>query len=168
MNELILYSSSDGQVRLHLRVDGETVWLSQLEIAELFQISKQNVSLHAKNIFEDGELHKSSVVKESLTTAMDGKKYRTQLYNLDLILAIGYRVRSKRGVQGAGSISRERMERIAHERYGLFDQQRSKAEREQADANDLQEIEQIESGIMQAKTVNDMNDAPAPRHRRPD
>lgn len=99
MSELILYSSDDGQTRIHLRADGETVWLSQLEIAELFQTSKQNVSLHAKNIFEDGELSRTSVVKESLTTAADGKKYRTQLYNLDLILAIGYRVRSPRGVQ---------------------------------------------------------------------
>ncbi|MCL2076362.1 MAG: virulence RhuM family protein [Betaproteobacteria bacterium] len=99
MNELILYSSNDGQVKLHLRVDGETVWLSQLEIAELFQTSKQNVSLHARNIFGDGELNRSSVVKESLTTATDGKKYSIQHYNLDLILAIGYRVRSPRGVQ---------------------------------------------------------------------
>lgn len=99
MNELILYTSDDGKAQLHLRVEGDTIWLSQLEIAELFQTSKQNVSLHAKNIFEDGELTQDSVVKESLTTASDGKSYRTKLYNLDLILAIGYRVRSNRGVQ---------------------------------------------------------------------
>lgn len=99
MSELILYRSEDGQTRLHLRVDEGTVWLSQLEIAELFQTTKQNVSLHAKNIFGDGELSRDSVVKESLTTAADGKNYRTQQYNLDLILAIGYRVRSPRGVQ---------------------------------------------------------------------
>lgn len=99
MSELILYSSDDGQTRIQLRADGDTVWLNQLEIAELFQTSKQNVSLHAKNIFADNELVRDSVVKESLTTAADGKNYRTQLYNLDLILAIGYRVRSPRGVQ---------------------------------------------------------------------
>lgn len=99
MSELILYTSDDGQTRLHLRVETETIWLSQLEIAELFQTTKQNVSLHAKNIFEDKELRQDSVVKESLTTAADGKNYRTKLYNLDLILAIGYRVRSPRGVQ---------------------------------------------------------------------
>ncbi|MDF1761829.1 MAG: virulence RhuM family protein [Oleibacter sp.] len=99
MSELILYRSEDGQTRLHLRVDEGSVWLSQLEIAELFQTTKQNVSLHAKNIFEDDELSRDSVVKESLTTASDGKNYRTQQYNLDLILAIGYRVRSYRGVQ---------------------------------------------------------------------
>jgi hypothetical protein len=99
MSELVLYTSDDGRTRLDLRVDGQTVWLTQLEIAELFQTTKQNVSLHAKNIFADSELAESSVVKESLTTAADGKRYKTQLYNLDLILAIGYRVRSPRGVQ---------------------------------------------------------------------
>lgn len=99
MSELILYTSDDGKTQLHLRAESGSVWLSQLEIADLFQTSKQNVSLHAKNIFADGELIQSSVVKESLTTASDGKKYRTKLYNLDLILAIGYRVRSPRGVQ---------------------------------------------------------------------
>jgi len=99
MSDLILYTSDDGQTRLHLHVEAETIWLSQLEIAELFQTTKQNVSLHAKNILQDRELERGSVVKESLTTATDGKKYRTQLYSLDLILAIGYRVRSPRGVQ---------------------------------------------------------------------
>lgn len=99
MSELILYTSDDGQTQLHLRAESGSVWLSQLEIAELFQTSKQNISLHAKNIFSDGELRQDSVVRESLTTASDGKDYRTKLYNLDLILAIGYRVRSPRGVQ---------------------------------------------------------------------
>jgi hypothetical protein len=99
MSDLILYASKDGKTRLDLRVDGETVWLTQLEIAELFQTTKQNVSLHAKNIFQEEELATDSVVKDSLTTATDGKRYRTKLYNLDLILAIGYRVRSPRGVQ---------------------------------------------------------------------
>ncbi|MCL7929456.1 virulence RhuM family protein [Halomonas llamarensis] len=99
MSDLILYTTDDGRTQLHLRVEGDSIWLSQLEIAELFQTTKQNVSLHAKNIFEDSELRQDSVVKESLTTAADGKNYRTKLYNLDLILAIGYRVRSSRGVQ---------------------------------------------------------------------
>ncbi|GGB11779.1 2-hydroxyacid dehydrogenase [Brucella endophytica] len=99
MSDLILYSTEDGQTRINLRVEGNTVWLTQLEIAELFQTSKQNVSLHTKNIFNDKELVENSVVKDSLTTASDGKRYLTKLYNLDLILAIGYRVRSPRGVQ---------------------------------------------------------------------
>lgn len=102
MNELILYTSDDGQTRLHLRVEAETIWLSQMEIAELFQTTKQNVSLHAKNIFEDKELTPESTVKESLTVQSEGKrkvKRKISYYNLDLILAIGYRVRSPRGVQ---------------------------------------------------------------------
>ncbi len=102
MNELVLYTSDDGQTRLHLRVEGETIWLSQLEIAELFQTSKQNVSLHAKNIFEDKELEPEATVKESLTVQSEGArqvKRKISYYNLDLILAIGYRVRSPRGAQ---------------------------------------------------------------------
>jgi len=102
MSDLILYSSEDGQTRLHLRVEGQSVWLSQLEIAELFQTTKQNVSLHAKNIFEDGELGAEATVKESLTVQVEGQrqvKRKLTHYNLDLILAIGYRVRSPRGVQ---------------------------------------------------------------------
>lgn len=99
MSSMIIYTSDDGNTRINLRVEADTIWLSQLEIAELFQTTKQNVSLHAKNIFEEGELHPDSVVKDSLTTASDGKNYRTQLYHLELILAIGYRIRSPRGTQ---------------------------------------------------------------------
>ncbi len=99
MSSLIIYTSDDGQTQINLRVEGDSIWLSQLEIAELFQTTKQNVSLHAKNIFADGELSPDSVVKESLTTAADGKSYRTQHYHLELILAIGYRIRSPRGTQ---------------------------------------------------------------------
>ncbi|CAN0005856.1 unnamed protein product [Ectocarpus sp. 12 AP-2014] len=102
MSELILYTSDDGQTRLHLRVETETIWLSQLETAELFQTTKQNVSLHAKNIFEDNELNAEATVKDSLTVQSEGNrqvKRKISYYNLDLILAIGYRVRSSRGVQ---------------------------------------------------------------------
>lgn len=102
MSELILYTSDDGNTRIHLRMEGETIWLSQIEIAELFQTTKQNVSLHAKNIFADGELRPEATVKESLTVQHEGKRQVTRKivqYNLDLILAIGYRVRSPRGVQ---------------------------------------------------------------------
>ena len=83
MSELILYTSEDGRTRLDLRVEEDTVWLSQLEISELFQTTKQNVSLHAKNILEDGELAENSVVKESLTTAADGKRYKTKFISPD-------------------------------------------------------------------------------------
>jgi hypothetical protein len=99
MSELILYTTEDGRSKIKLRAEQQTVWLTQLEMAELFDATKQNISLHLKNVFKEGELIDESVVKESLTTAADGKRYRTQLYNLDAILAVGYRVRSPRGVQ---------------------------------------------------------------------
>jgi hypothetical protein len=99
MNDLILYTTDDGRSQIKLRAEQHTVWLTQLEMAELFDATKQNISLHLKNIFGEGELVEDSVVKESLTTAADGKRYQTLLYNLDAILAVGYRVRSPRGVQ---------------------------------------------------------------------
>ena len=99
MSDIVLYQTEDGAAQIELRVTDGTVWLSQSEIAGLFDTTKQNVSLHLKNILDDGELDADSVVKESLIPAADGKSYPTNLYNLDAILAIGYRVRSKRGVQ---------------------------------------------------------------------
>ncbi len=97
--ELILYRTEDGAATIGLRAVDGTVWLTQLEIAQLFDTSKQNASLHLSNLFTDGELVADSVVKESLTTAADGKSYRTMVYNLDAILAVGFRVRSPRGTQ---------------------------------------------------------------------
>ncbi len=97
--EIILYQTEDGAAQINLRAIDGTVWLTQAEMAALFDTSKQNVSLHLRNIFEDGELANDSVVKESLIPASDGKSYATLTYNLDAILAVGFRVRSKRGVQ---------------------------------------------------------------------
>ena len=98
-NDLIIYHSSDGRTEILLRAEDDSVWLTQLEMAELFATTKQNISLHIKNILEEGELPEHSVVKESLTTAADGKNYRTKLFNLHMILAVGYRVRSPRGTE---------------------------------------------------------------------
>ena len=97
--ELILYRTEDGREAIRLRAVDGTVWLTQAEIAVLFETTKQNVRLHLKNVFETGELLRDSVVKESLTTAADGKAYATLLHNLDAILAVGYRVRGPRGSQ---------------------------------------------------------------------
>ena len=102
MSELILYTSEDGQIHLHLRAEGQTIWLTQVEIAALFATSKQNVSLHAINIFEDGELSKEATVKESLIVQNEGGRgvqRKIAYYSLDLILAIGFRIRSPRGVE---------------------------------------------------------------------
>lgn len=102
MNNLILYTTDDGKSQIQLRADLGTVWLTQLEMAELFDATKQNISLHLKNIFEDGELDAAATIKESLTVQTEGTRQVQRpvtLYSLDAILAVGYRVRSPRGVQ---------------------------------------------------------------------
>ena len=99
MNDLILYTTEDGRSQIKLRVGQQTVWLTQREMAQLFDVSTDNVGLHLKNVFADGEVEGNSVTEESSVTAADGKNYLTKLYNLDAILAVGYRVRSPRGVQ---------------------------------------------------------------------
>lgn len=96
---LILYTTDDGRSQIKLRAKDQTVWLTQKEMSQLFDVSTDNVGLHLKNIFEDRELEGGAVTEESLVTAADGKNYITKLYNLDAILAVGYRVRSPRGVQ---------------------------------------------------------------------
>lgn len=95
----ILYQTEDGKTRIEVRLENDSVWLSQQVMAALFQTTKQNISFHLKNIFQTGELVESQVVKEYLTTASDGKRYMTKYYNLEAIIAIGYRVRSHRGTQ---------------------------------------------------------------------
>ncbi|NWK54587.1 virulence RhuM family protein [Verrucomicrobiaceae bacterium N1E253] len=98
----ILYTTEDGNSQIQLRAENETVWLSQLEMAELFNATKQNISLHLKNIYADEELSQEATVKDSLTVQTEGSRKVQRsltLYNLDAILAVGYRVRSPRGVQ---------------------------------------------------------------------
>lgn len=97
--EIILYTTEDGQSTIQLKAEGGSVWLTQAQMAELFQATKQNISLHIRNILSEGEQTEESVVKESLTTAADGKAYRTLHYSLPMIMAVGFRVRSPRGSQ---------------------------------------------------------------------
>lgn len=97
--ELVIFETLDKEISLSVEILENTVWLTQNQMAELFKTTKQNISLHANNCFKEGELDKKSVVKESLTTAADGKNYKTKLYNLDVIISVGYRVKSKRGVE---------------------------------------------------------------------
>jgi len=98
-NNIIIYTTQDGKASVALFARDGNVWMNQAQLAELFDTSKQNISLHTINILEDRELQSESVVKDYLTTAADGKEYSVTFYSLDMILAIGYRVRSKRGVQ---------------------------------------------------------------------
>lgn len=98
-NILIPYTSGIESQPINVLIENDTVWLTQLQMVQLFQSTKQNISLHIANIFKEGELEENSVVKEYLTTATDGKKYKTKLYNLDVIISVGYRVKSKTGTQ---------------------------------------------------------------------
>ena len=98
-NEIILYRTNELAEHIEVRLENETVWLNQAHMAMLFGQTKQNISLHINNCFNEGELPPDAVVKESLTTAKDGKQYRTKFYNLDVIISVGYRVKSKQGTQ---------------------------------------------------------------------
>lgn len=93
-SEIILYQTEDGQTKLDVRLQDETVWLTQKQLAELLQTTVANVNIHLKNIFDEGELEQNSVIKEYLITAADGKQYRAKHYNLDAIISVGYRVKS--------------------------------------------------------------------------
>lgn len=105
MENIIIYNTEDGKAKISLHIENETIWLNQLEIAELFQTTKQNISKHIKAIFDDGELDEKVVVNYQLITTQHGaikgktQTKMTKFYNLDMILAIGYRVRSQRGIQ---------------------------------------------------------------------
>ncbi|MDP3956968.1 MAG: virulence RhuM family protein [bacterium] len=96
-SQIILYQTEDGKIRVEVRFEHENVWLTQKLLAELFGTTKQNISLHLKNILKDKELSRKSVVKDFLTTASDGKKYNTKMYSLEAVVALGYRVNSIRG-----------------------------------------------------------------------
>ena len=97
--EVVVYEAPDGTIRVDVRVEGETVWLSLTQVAELFGRDKSVVSRHLRNVFSSGELEREAVVAKNATTAADGKTYQVEFFNLDAILSVGYRVNSKRGTQ---------------------------------------------------------------------
>ena len=95
---VIIYRSEDGTIQLEVQLHEETVWLTQAQMAILFETTRNNITIHIGNLFKEGELEKISVCKESLLTASDGKPYKTKIYNLDVIISVGYRVKSQRGI----------------------------------------------------------------------
>ena len=97
--ELIIYQTEDGKTKIDVHMENETVWLSLDQMAELFQRDKSTISKHIKNIFAEGELTREAVVANFATTATDGKTYQVDHYNLDVIISVGYRVKSLRGTQ---------------------------------------------------------------------
>ena len=98
-NSILIYTTEDGLTKIDTTFDGDTVWLSIDQMAELFQRDKSTISRHIKNIFAEGELERDSVVAKFATTAADGKTYQVEFYNLDVIISVGYRIKSKRGTQ---------------------------------------------------------------------
>lgn len=98
-DEIIIYQPDEHSVSLEVRIEEDTVWLTQAQMADLFQTTRNNITLHISNVFKENELDEISVGKESLLTASDGKKYKTKFYNLDVIISVGYRVKSVRGTQ---------------------------------------------------------------------
>src|SRR5690554_541927 len=99
MSEIVIYKSQDGNIKVDVQFFDETVWLTQSQLCELFQKSKATISEHIRNIFLENELIESSVVRNFRTTASDGKSYDTNHYNLDVIISVGYRVKSHQGTQ---------------------------------------------------------------------
>ena len=99
MSEFLIYQAEDGKTQLSVLLDNEDLWLSQKQLTELFGKAKGTISEHIKHIFEDGELHEASVVRFYRTTATDGKSYEVAHYNLEMVLALGFRVRSQAGVR---------------------------------------------------------------------
>jgi hypothetical protein len=93
-SQIIIYTTETGETKLEVRLENETVWLTQKLMAELFQTTVANINIHLKNIFDEGELKPDSVIKDYLITASDGKKYNTKFYNLDAIISVGYRIKS--------------------------------------------------------------------------
>ena len=97
--EIVIYQNQDENISLNVRLEDENVWLTQANLVDLYQSSKSNVSEHIKHIFEEGELNENSVVRKFRTTAADGKNYETTFYNLDLIISLGYRIKSRIATQ---------------------------------------------------------------------
>ena len=98
-SEIILYQTEDGQTKIEVQLQDETVWLTQAQLAELFQKSRVTITEHIGHIFKEGELQEDSVSRKFRLTAADGKTYDTTFYNLDVIISVGYRVKSHRGTQ---------------------------------------------------------------------
>lgn len=97
--EILIYQNQEGNIKIDVRLEEETVWLTQSQLCELFQKSKATISEHIKNVFEEGELQENAVVRKFRTTAADGKNYDTNFYNLDVVISVGYRVKSIQGTQ---------------------------------------------------------------------
>ncbi len=148
--EIIIYQTSDGKTQLDVKLDNETVWLSQTQLIDLFQSTKQNISLHINNVFKEGELDKKATVKEYLTVRQEGErtvKRNIEHYSLDIIISVGYRVKSQRGTQfriWANSVLKEYLIK------GYAINQNVKTEQ----LEDLKKTVKLLSNVIDAKTLS--------------
>ena len=155
-NDVLLYQSPDGNTQLQVQLQNETVWLTQAQMADLFDVSRPNVTMHLRNVFKEGELEEISVGKESLLTAADGKSYRVKHYNLDVIISVGYRVKSLRGThfrQWATQILRQYLV----QGYALNELRLRESARQLAD---LKRLVQLQSEVAASQELtSDQSDA---------
>jgi prophage maintenance system killer protein/predicted XRE-type DNA-binding protein len=155
-NDILLYQSPDGNAQLQVQLQNETVWLTQAQMAELFDVSRPNVTMHLRNVFKEGELEEISVGKESLLTAADGKRYRVKHYNLDVIISVGYRVKSLRGThfrQWATQVLRQYLV----QGYALNEQRLRESARQ---LTDLKRLVQLQSEVAASQELtSDQSDA---------
>ena len=155
-DNILLYQAPDGQTQLEVQLDHETVWLTQAQMAELFAVSRPNVTMHLRNVFREGELEEISVGKESLLTAADSKQYRVKYYNLDVIISVGYRVKSLRGThfrQWATGILRQYLV----QGYALNDKRLRESARQLAD---LKRLVQLQGEVAASQELtSDQSDA---------
>ena len=121
-SEIIIYQTEDGDTKIDVKFEDETVWLTQAQLCELYQTSKSNISEHIKHIFEEGELEEKAVVRKFRTTADDGKTYNVTYYNLDMIISLGYRIKSvnRKLLTGAGSVSHKQALEKAKSEYRKY------------------------------------------------
>ncbi|RQO75254.1 cytochrome C biogenesis protein CycH [Pedobacter sp. KBW06] len=148
--QIIIYQSSNGETSIDVKLHDETVWLTQGQMQLLFDQTKQNVSLHINNIFKEGELIVDSVVKDSLTTAKDGKKYKVRYYSLDVIISVGYRVKSKKGTQfrmWANSVLKEYLVKG----YSINEKRLKEQEKQ---LNELKSTVNLLSNVLTTKELN--------------
>lgn len=156
-NSIIIYHTDDGKSSVVLYAHDGQVWMNQKQMAELFATSVPNINIHINNILKENELDSNSVIKDYLTTASDGKRYEVTFYSLDMILAVGFRVRSnvdsllqfqqKAILQGAGSITTAEMEKQVENIYADFDQRRRAFDALEADREDVIELRAIEEQV---------------------
>ena len=150
MNEVVIYQNAENQTQVEVRFEGETFWLSLNQIAELFERDKSVISRHLKNIFENEELDRISVVAKNATTATDGKSYEVEYFNLDAIISVGYRVNSKRGTQFRQWAS-QRLKDYLVNGYAINEKRLAEAEKS---FNELKQAIQLFDKVVQTKEIS--------------